>query len=78
MKESDQSETDPKGEEAPYRSPQEVAEKPGDHEMPALGRAGDGTDDAESLARRPGKDMGEVDGDTDKDGMPLGTHIHGS
>lgn len=78
MKESDQSETDPRGEEAPYRSPQEVAEKPGDHEMPALGRAGDGTDDAESLVRRPAQDMDEVDGDTDEGGTPPGSTSRGA
>ena len=69
---------EPKGEEAPPRSPQDVADKPGDHEMPVTGRGGDMTGDDESLARRPAQDEDEVDGDTESGGTPPGTSTHGA
>ena len=78
MEEPERSDTDPRGEESPYKSPEEVASKAGDHEMPTLGRAGDGTEDAESLVRRPATDEDEVDGDAGEGGTPPGTAARGS
>ena len=78
MTDEERSEEEPTGEEAPYRAPEEVAGKAGDHEYPTLGRGGDGTGDAESLARRPAQDEDEVDGETDAGGTPPGTATHGA
>jgi hypothetical protein len=69
---------DPTGEEAPHRSPQEVAEKAESHEYPTTGRGGDMTSDDESLARRPAQDEDEIDGDAEKGGTPPGTATRGA
>jgi hypothetical protein len=69
---------EPKGEEAPHRSPEDVAGKAGDHEFPTMGRGGDLTGDQESLARRPEQDEDEIDGNTEQGGTPPGTSTHGA
>ncbi len=79
MDDKERSDVEPTGEEAPYRSPEEVAGKAGEHEYPTMGRGGDMTGDDESLARRPDQDEDEIDGDTDQDsGTPRGTTRRGA
>ena len=80
MTDQERSDVEPTDEEAPYRSPDEVAGKKGEHEYPSLGRAGDMTSDDESLARRPAEDRDEVDGETDSDntGTPPGSATRGA
>ena len=74
MTDEERSDVEPTAEEAPYRSPEEVAGKKGEHEYPSLGRGGDMTGDQESLARRPPQDEDEIDGDTQEgSGNPRGT-----
>lgn len=77
MTDEKSSEAEPTGEEAPYRSPEEVAGKAGEHEYPTLGSGGDMTGDPESLARRPAQDEDEIDGDTEKGGTPPGDDVRG-
>lgn len=72
MTADERSDAEPTGEEAPPRSPEEVAGKAGDHEFPTTGRAGDMTSDPESLARRPQEDGDDVEGDTGKSNIPPG------
>lgn len=80
MTDKERSDVEPTDEEAPYRSPEEVAAKTPEHEYPTLGRGGDMTGDEESLARRPAQDEDEIDGDTDASerGTPPGTSSRGA
>lgn len=81
MTDERRSDVDPDAEEAPYRSPEEVAATGHPEvEFPNLGRGGDMTGDEESLARRPPQDEDEIDGDTETDekGTPPGTATHGA
>lgn len=78
MTDEERSDVEPTGEEAPPRTPLQVAESAGSEEYPTTGRGGDMTGDDESLARRPPQDESEIDGDTDKGGTPPGPSTHGA
>ena len=78
MTDEKRDDAEPTGEEAPHRTPEEVAGKAGEHEYPTMGRGGDMTGDDESLARRPAQDEDEIPGDTDKGGTEPGSTVRGA